>query len=55
LENCSKVLENFCNEDYAISGKSNVARSTLIDALVQRYKEAFQDFFQEVKYPLLYI
>jgi hypothetical protein len=42
------VLENLCAEEHAISHKCNVAKSTLIDHLVQRYKEAFQDFFQEV-------
>ena len=47
LENASKVLENLCGEDHAISHKCQVAKSTLIDHLVQRYKEAFQDFFQE--------
>ena len=48
LENASKVLENLCNEGYSISGKCNVAKSTLIDNLVQKYKVSFQDFFQEV-------
>ncbi|KAK2186468.1 hypothetical protein NP493_199g04022 [Ridgeia piscesae] len=47
LENCSKVLDNLCNEEFAVSGKCNVARSTLVDSLVEKYKEAFQDFFQE--------
>ncbi|ELU02222.1 hypothetical protein CAPTEDRAFT_182123 [Capitella teleta] len=47
LENASKVLENLCAEEHAISHKCNVAKSTLIDHLAQRYKEAFQDFFQE--------
>ena len=50
LENCSKVLENFCNEDYGIARKCNVSRSTLIDKLVEKYKDAFQSFFQEVGY-----
>ena len=48
LENCAKVMENFCSEDYMISGKCNVAKSTLIDRLAEKYKEAFQDFFTEV-------
>ncbi len=48
LENCSKVLENFCNEEYTIARKCNVSRSTLIDRLVEKYKEAYQAFFQEV-------
>ncbi len=55
LENCSKVLENFCNEDYGIARKCNVSRSTLIDKLVEKYKDAFQSFFQEVKYFLLFL
>ena len=48
LENCSRVLDNLSSEEYSISGKCNVAKSTLIDSLVQKYKESFQDFFQEV-------
>jgi len=51
LENASKVLENLCNEGYSISGKCNVAKSTLIDNLVQKYKVSFQDFFQEGEEP----
>ena len=48
LENSARVMENLCNEDFPIAGKCNVARSTLIDNLVQKYKEAFKDFFSGV-------
>lgn len=51
LENASRVLEGLCAEEHAISHKCGVAKSTLIDHLVQRYKEAFQDFFQEEDEP----
>ena len=51
LENCSKVLETFCNDDFPIAGKCNVAKSTLIDNLVQKFKEAFQDFFSDGEEP----
>jgi cohesin complex subunit SA-1/2 len=37
-----------CDEAYAISGKCDVARKTLIDSLVVKFKEAMQDFFAEV-------
>ncbi len=52
LENCSKVLELFCNEDYAIAGKCNTTKSTLIDQLTAKFREAYQDFFQEVSIEL---
>eukprot|EP00918_Siedleckia_nematoides_P083545 GHVU01183142.1.p1 GENE.GHVU01183142.1~~GHVU01183142.1.p1 ORF type:complete len:1040 (+),score=187.25 GHVU01183142.1:368-3121(+) len=51
LENCSKVLEYLTNDDYTIAGKCNVSKSTLVDSLVQKFKEAFQDFFQEGEQP----
>ena len=48
LENCSKVMEVLCNEDYAISSKCNIAKSALIDSLVHKYMQAFKDFFSGV-------
>ncbi|XP_013381266.1 cohesin subunit SA-1-like isoform X1 [Lingula anatina] len=47
LENCSKILECFCSEEFAIAGKCDVARSTLLDALVEKFKGAHQDYFQQ--------
>ncbi|CAH1781721.1 unnamed protein product [Owenia fusiformis] len=51
LEVCSKCLEAFCQEEYAISGKCQITRSTLIDAQVEKFREAFQDFFAEGEEP----
>jgi hypothetical protein len=48
LEACSKCYECLCCEEYAIAGKCDVARKTLIDSLVVKFKEAMQDFFAEV-------
>ncbi|OWF51899.1 cohesin subunit SA-2-like isoform X2 [Mizuhopecten yessoensis] len=51
LEASSKCYECLCNEDYAIAGKCDVARKTLIDSLVAKFKEAMQDFFAEGEEP----
>ncbi|XP_053403143.1 cohesin subunit SA-1-like [Mercenaria mercenaria] len=51
LEACSKCFECLCDEAYAISGKCDVARKTLIDSLVVKFKEAMQDFFAEGEQP----
>ena len=48
LEACSKCYECLCNEEYAISGKCDVAKKTLIDGLVVKFKEAMMDYFAEV-------
>lgn len=49
LEACSKVFESLCSDEFAIAGKCDVARSTLIDSLAVKFKEAMQDFFAEVR------
>ncbi|KAL4220722.1 Cohesin subunit SA-2 [Mactra antiquata] len=51
LESCSKCFECLCDEAYAISGKCDVARKTLVDSLVVKFKEAMQDFFAEGEQP----
>ncbi|XP_076097858.1 cohesin subunit SA-2-like isoform X2 [Mytilus galloprovincialis] len=51
LEACSKCYECLCCEEYAIAGKCDVARKTLIDSLVVKFKEAMQDFFAEGEEP----
>lgn len=48
LRHCSQCYEVLCNEEYGIAGKCNVARKTLIDSQVVRFREAMQDFFAEV-------
>ncbi|KAK6195975.1 hypothetical protein SNE40_001290 [Patella caerulea] len=47
LEAATKCFEALCNEEYAIAGKCDVARKTLIDSLVVKYRDAMQDFFTE--------
>ncbi|XP_041354006.1 cohesin subunit SA-1-like isoform X2 [Gigantopelta aegis] len=51
LEACSKCFECLCSEEYAIAGKCDVARKTLIDSLVVKHREAMQDFFTEGEQP----
>nr|KAG5693533.1 hypothetical protein BaRGS_019859 [Batillaria attramentaria] len=50
LEACSKCFESLCSEEYAIAGKCDVARKTLIDTLVVKFHESVQEFFAEEKY-----
>lgn len=51
LEACSKCFESLCSEEYAIAGKCDVARKTLIDSLVVKFREAVQEFFAEGEQP----
>lgn len=51
LEACSKSFECLCSEEYAIAGKCDVARKTLIDNLVVKFHESVQDFFAEGEQP----
>ncbi|XP_052214972.1 cohesin subunit SA-1-like isoform X2 [Dreissena polymorpha] len=51
LESCSKCFETLCDETYAIAGRCDVARNTLIDSLGVKFKEAMQDFFAEGEQP----
>lgn len=48
LLNSSKVLEYFCAEDHSISGKCKIAKSSLIDFIVQKFKESYVASFQDV-------
>lgn len=48
LESCSRCFENLCSEEYAIAGKCDVARKTLIDSLVVKFRDSVQEFFAEV-------
>ena len=47
LEAASKCYECLCSEEYAIGGKCDVAKKTLVDNLVSKFKESMQDFFAE--------
>lgn len=45
LETCAKTLEVLCNESNAIiCTKCDVQRSTLIDNIVKKYREAMDDW-----------
>ncbi|XP_054277370.1 cohesin subunit SA-2 isoform X2 [Macrosteles quadrilineatus] len=44
LETCAKTLEVLCTEGNAIYTRCDVQRSTLIDAIVNRYKEAMDEW-----------
>ncbi|XP_078693263.1 cohesin subunit SA-1-like isoform X15 [Branchiostoma floridae x Branchiostoma belcheri] len=47
LEECSKSFMVLCSEDYPIHTKAMVSRSGLFDALVQKFKQSLDTFFQE--------
>ncbi|KAG8222244.1 hypothetical protein J437_LFUL001442 [Ladona fulva] len=44
LETCAKTLEILCTEDTAIYTRCDVARSTLIDGVVNHFREAMDDY-----------
>nr|CAD7196855.1 unnamed protein product [Timema douglasi] len=44
LETCAKTLEQLCTEGNAIYTRCDVARSTLIDMIVNKYKEAVDEW-----------
>ena len=48
LENCSRVMESVCNDEYSIATKCRIAQSQLVDNIAQKYKDAFRDFFSGV-------
>ncbi|XP_014259117.1 cohesin subunit SA-2 isoform X2 [Cimex lectularius] len=44
LETCAKTLEFLCSEGFAIYTRCDVQRSTLIDSVVNKYKEAMDEW-----------
>lgn len=44
LETCAKTLELLCTEGFAIYTRCDVQRSTLIDNIVNKYKEAIDEW-----------
>ncbi|XP_006818598.1 cohesin subunit SA-2-like, partial [Saccoglossus kowalevskii] len=46
LDACAKTYDYLCNEEYAIQPKVDVARSTLIDGLVEKYKRSYKAFME---------
>ncbi|KAG6462453.1 hypothetical protein O3G_MSEX013267 [Manduca sexta] len=44
LETCGRTLEFLCSEGCSVYSKCNVARATITDACVNRYKEAIDEY-----------
>ncbi|XP_065348255.1 cohesin subunit SA-2-like [Cloeon dipterum] len=44
LESCAKTLETLCCENLAIYTRCDVARSTLIDMIVNKFKESLDEY-----------
>jgi len=49
LEACAKTFETLCADNLAIYTRCNVARSTLIDMLVNKFKEALDEYNSVIK------
>lgn len=48
LEACSKTYHALCNEEFTIFNKVDIARSQLLDELVDKFNRLLEDFLQEV-------
>lgn len=44
LETAAKTLELLCNDDYAIYSRCDIARSSLLDMVVNKYQEANDEY-----------
>lgn len=44
LENCAKVMECFIGDNNSIKSRCLTARDTLVDQLVERYRQAIAAF-----------
>lgn len=55
LEGCSKTYEALCMDELVIHSRCAVARGTLVDKLVNKYKEALEEYNQLVTYILHFI
>uniref|UniRef100_A0A8C1I4J3 Cohesin subunit SA n=1 Tax=Cyprinus carpio carpio TaxID=630221 RepID=A0A8C1I4J3_CYPCA len=49
LEACSKTYSILCSEEYTIMNRVDIARSQLIDELMDRFAHSVEDLLQEVK------
>uniref|UniRef100_A0A8C1RRR7 Cohesin subunit SA n=1 Tax=Cyprinus carpio TaxID=7962 RepID=A0A8C1RRR7_CYPCA len=52
LEACSKTYSILCSEEYTIMNRVDIARSQLIDELMDRFAHSVEDLLQEVKEPI---
>ncbi|KPP70306.1 cohesin subunit SA-1-like [Scleropages formosus] len=48
LEACSKTYSILCSEEYTIMNRVDIARSQLIDEMVDRFNHSVEDLLQEV-------
>lgn len=48
LEACSKTYHALCNEEFTIFNRVDIARSQLLDELVDKFNRLLEDFLQEV-------
>lgn len=48
LESCSKTYHALCNEEFTIFNRVDIARSQLLDELVDKFSRLLEDFLQEV-------
>lgn len=44
LETAAKTLELLCKDEFAIYSRCDVARSSLLDMIVNKYKEANDEY-----------
>lgn len=49
LEACSKTYHALCNEEFTIFNRVDIARSQLLDELVDKFNRLLEDFLQEVR------
>lgn len=49
LEACSKTYHALCNEEFTIFNRVDIARSQLLDELVDKFNKLLEDFLQEVR------
>uniref|UniRef100_A0A8C6M527 STAG2 cohesin complex component n=1 Tax=Nothobranchius furzeri TaxID=105023 RepID=A0A8C6M527_NOTFU len=47
LESCSKTYHALCNEEFTIFNRVDIARSQLLDELVDKFTRLLEDFLQE--------
>lgn len=48
LEACSTTYHCLCNEEFTIFNRVDIARSQLLDELVDKFNRLLEDFLQEV-------
>uniref|UniRef100_A0A8D0CN28 STAG2 cohesin complex component n=1 Tax=Scleropages formosus TaxID=113540 RepID=A0A8D0CN28_SCLFO len=51
LEACSKTYHALCNEEFTIFNRVDIARSHLLDELVDKFNRLLEDFLQEGEEP----